>query len=312
MRTDAATRPRGARNLLSLALLPALIAGAGQVAAAELALSEDLVGLPGQTVTALLTITDVGPISVESLDIQFTYDPAVLTFLTGRNGTGLDGGAFSPTDPIINDLGGMVIIAGTTLLVGVTPPEGGVLFELDFQIRGDAVVGTTTMQQLAEVRINESDVYTSLPPTPNALPGRVVVAASAPPQAFDMTVGKLDATGTDLEIAWADVGCTGDLDHQIVYGFGSQFPASLGDSYPLSGSQCSIGVAPVYSWLASPDPAGDASGLLWWLVLATDGVVAEGAWGPDSAGGERKGPGPAGSSGECGIAAKDLSNSCMP
>ena len=303
---------RGSYIFISVTVFLALLISAGQAAGTELALSSDLVGSPGQTVTSLLTITDVASVSVESLDIQVNYDPSVVTFLSGRNGTGLEGGPFPPTTAIINDLGGIVIIAGTTLLVGVTPPEGGVLFELDFQIRADAVVGTTTSQELGEVRINESDVYTSLPPTPNASAGTIAVAASAPPQVFGVTAGKLSASGGDLQIVWSDVGCVGDLDHQIVYGFGSQFPPSLGGFYSLSGSRCSIGVAPPYAWLSSPDPTADPSGLLCWLVLATDGVIAEGPWGPDGAGGERGGPGPGNSSAECGVAAKDLTNVCMP
>ena len=306
------TRPRGSYACLSATVFLTLLVSTGQAAGADLALSSDLVGSPGQTVTSFLTITDAASVSVESLDIQVNYDPAVVTFLTGRNGTGLDGGPFPPTAPIINDLGGIVVIAGTTLLVGVTPPEDGVLFELDFQIRVDAVAGSTTPQELAEVRINESDTYTSLPPMPNASAGTIAVAASVPPQVFGVTVDKLSTSGVDLQIVWSDVGCVGDLDHQIVYGFGSQFPASLGGLYSLSGSQCSIGVAPLYTWLSSPDPGGDPSGLLWWLVLATDGVIAEGPWGPDGAGGERRGPGPGNSSAECGVAAKDLTNVCMP
>ena len=44
-------------------------------------------------------------------------------------------------------------------------------------------------------------------------------------------------------------------------------------------------------------------------MLANDGIETEGSWGTDSAGQERVGPA-AGTSGECGIAEKDLNNTC--
>jgi len=250
--------------------------------------------------------------SIESLDLRIDYDPAVLTFLDGRNGSALGGGAFPPTDPIVNDLGGTLAIAGTTLLVGVAPPEGGVLFELDFQIRGDAVPGAVTTQDVVEVRINESQMFTSLGATPNATPGTITVQASMPPPVFGVTVGKLDAAGNDLEVDWADMGCVGDLEHQIVWGLGAQLPASPGGTYVPGGAECAIGAAPPYAWVGSPDPSSDPRGLLWWVVVATDGAVAEGAWGPDGAGTERDGPGTGGASGQCVVLRKDLTNDCLP
>jgi hypothetical protein len=54
-----------------------------------------------------------------------------------------------------------------------------------------------------------------------------------------------------------------------------------------------------------------ATGWLWWLVVATEGAAAEGSWGREGSGAERQGPGPGGSSGVCGIAAKCLVNTCM-
>lgn len=277
--------------------------------AAELQLSR-LPATPSQIVTSRLTIIDVASLAIESLDIIVTYDPAVLTFVAGRSGSDLMGGPFPPTAPFANDQGGTVFFSGTTLLVGVVPPEGGVLFEIDFQARADAVPGVITTQEQVEVRINETTTFTSTGATPNATAGTVVVGASMPPPVFGATVGKLDATGSDLQIDWTDAGCVGDLDHQIVYGFESQLPAAPGLAYSTSSAACSIGAAPPYAWLASPDPA--PGGFVWWLVLATDGVASEGAAGLDSAGSERTGPGLAGSSGECGIGIKSLDNGCTP
>ena len=288
-------------------ILLAVLALTVSVRAAELQLSE-LPATPSQTFTTRLTITDVAGLAVESLDVIVTYDPAVLTFVAGRNGSGLMGGPFPPTAPFANDQAGTLFFAGTTLLVGVVPPEGGVLFEIDFQARVDAVPGTITTQEQVEVRINETQIFTSTGGTPNATAGTVVVGASMPPPVFGATVGKLDAIGDDLQIDWTAAGCVGDLDHQIVYGFEGQLPAGPGQAFSPTSAVCAIGAAPPYSWLASP--ALLSGELLWWIVLATDGVVSEGSWGLDGAGAERLGPGSTGSSGECGIVIKSLENTC--
>lgn len=146
--------------------------------------------------------------------------------------------------------------------------------------------------------------------------GTITVSSSAvaPPGVPDgalgspMLVSKLSAPDS-LEVSFDTATCDGDADHQIVWGFGSQLPSAPGSSLGLSGSECALGGSP-YVWNASPDPTSDPSSLVWFLVLATDGVDVEGSWGTDSAGTERGGPGADGSSGQCGVVTKDLSNSC--
>jgi hypothetical protein len=144
------------------------------VSAESLSLSTNLTGAPGDVVTSYLTISNVGGLAVESLDIRVSYDPAEVDFITGRNGVGLQGGPYAPTSPLNNDTGGLVIISGISLIVGVTPAEGAVLFELDFQIRNDAVAGIT-VQELVEVAINEDLISSSIGATPNATGGSIDV-----------------------------------------------------------------------------------------------------------------------------------------
>ena len=139
-----------------------------------------------------------------------------------------------------------------------------------------------------------------LSPGPPAVPGEGAVP---------LTVAKTVADGSQLQLTFDTATCTGNTDHQVVYGFGSTLPASPGGTFGVSGASCGVGASP-FAWLGVPDPSKDASGLLWFLMESTDGVATEGSWGHDSAGGERVGPGAGGSSGQCGITGKDLSNTC--
>ena len=302
------TAARRGRNRILAWIGGMLLLTTGAVSAADLALSDNLSGAPASTVTALLTINNVGGLSIESLDIELSYDPTVLTFLAGRNGPGLDGGAFAPTTPVTNDQGGRVLISGTTLLVGVIPAEGAVLFELDFEIRPYATVGVATFQDLVEVRINESLVFTSQGGAPNATAGLIGVSIDSPPPVIGMVVDK--PVGGDLVISWDDTACGIAEDHRLVYGFGSQLPSTPGGVYVPSGSVCAIGTGLPYTWVASPDPSQDFSGLLWWLLVATEGTGVEGSAGLDGGGIQRSGPGPGGSSGECAPGVRNTSNSC--
>lgn len=147
--------------------------------------------------------------------------------------------------------------------------------------------------------------------------GTITVSAPAgpPPAVPDGSDGsaasarKLDAAGTTIEVDWDAVTCPDARDHQLVWGFGSQLPDTPGGIYGLSGAECAIG-APPYTWSLVPDPTSDPTRMLWWLLLATDAGTTEGSWGTDSAGSERNGPGAGGSSGQCGITAKDVTNAC--
>lgn len=122
-----------------------------------------------------------------------------------------------------------------------------------------------------------------------------------------MTVQALDLAGTQLSVDWDAATCSGATDHRIIYGEGSDLPIAPGGVFGVTGSVCGIG-APPYIWDPAPS-AADGSGLIWWIVVVGDGTK-EGPWGDDSSGAERIGPGPAGSSGQCGVTTKSLSNAC--
>ena len=123
-----------------------------------------------------------------------------------------------------------------------------------------------------------------------------------------MTVTALDTLGTNLQIAFDTASCNGDAGFHIVYGSKSDLPTAPAGSFHVSGGQCAITGSP-FTWNAVPAPS-DGLGLLWWLVLANDGATTEGSWGLNSAGTQRTGPMPDGSSGVCGITQKVLTNTC--
>ena len=128
--------------------------------------------------------------------------------------------------------------------------------------------------------------------------------------ATPMTAGKgAGVAGTRLEVSFDTSSCTGNVDHQVIYGFGSAFPATLGGALLPGGAVCGIGGSP-FDWVGVPDPSLDSTRVLWFLIQATNGSDVEGSMGQDSIGTERVGPGPNGSSGMCGVTDKDLSNSC--
>jgi hypothetical protein len=140
------------------------------------------------------------------------------------------------------------------------------------------------------------------PPAPPAVPDGT--DGSAP-----MDVTPLDMAATSVSIDWDVSTCSGATEHHIIYGEGSQLPASPGGVFGVTGSACAIG-APPFIWNPTPT-AGDGSGLIWWLVVVVDpGSGTEGSWGLDSDGLERLGPGASGSSGECGVTVKSITNTC--
>jgi hypothetical protein len=128
--------------------------------------------------------------------------------------------------------------------------------------------------------------------------------------ATPVTVGKgAGAAGTQLEVSFDTAACTGDVSHQVIYGFGSGLPATLGAPLLPGGAVCGIGGSP-FDWIGVPDPSSDSTRVLWFLVQATNGSDVEGSMGRDSNDNERVGPGLNGSSGMCSVTDKDLSNSC--
>ena len=148
--------------------------------------------------------------------------------------------------------------------------------------------------------------------------GTVTVnAPAAPPGVPDgsgvttpLTVSSLNVAGTSLSVAWDTATCPQPTEYKIIAGLGSQLPAVLGGTYLLNSVQCNIGTTSPFTWNSVPDPVIDPSRLLWFLVLANQGPVLEGSWGKDSAAGERDGPGTNGSSAQCGITDKSLTNAC--
>jgi hypothetical protein len=123
-----------------------------------------------------------------------------------------------------------------------------------------------------------------------------------------MTVASLNADGSNLQVSFAVGSCTNAANHHILYGQRSGLPAALGGTFTLLGSNCSIGTTSPYSWLGVPQ-ASDGSGLIWFLVVATNSSGIEGSWGKDKNGNERVGPGNNGASGTCAVL-KDVTNTC--
>jgi hypothetical protein len=164
-----------------------------------------------------------------------------------------------------------------------------------------------------QVRMGVQDLYGSdeeivpvviLPSDAVTIPGVPSGRTGSP-----MTVSKLSRDGNTLELAW-DVATCGSTSHILVYGGGSQLPSAPGGTYRLSGSACGLGATGSYTWVNGINPSSDPKNFYWWLILATDGAAAEGSWGTDSTGSERKGPGPLGASLQCGLIGKDTTNAC--
>ncbi len=162
-----------------------------------------------------------------------------------------------------------------------------------------------------------SNPYVCQPHSP-FMTGHVEVLASAttPPSVPDgtggnpMTAGKLAVDGSSLSISWDTAVCPGAANHQIVHGSAQHLPTARQGLFGTGGGVCGLGISSPVDWTDVPDPTLVPGGLLWWIVLATDGSTIEGSWSADSDGMERIGPGPGGSSGECGVTLKDTSNSC--
>jgi hypothetical protein len=124
-----------------------------------------------------------------------------------------------------------------------------------------------------------------------------------------LLVEKIFPNGSRLGLNFDTSSCSGNPDHHVLYGLGFGLPSAPGGIFFPSGAVCAVGGSP-FNWNAVPDPSLDPDGLLWFLVLANDMLDVEGSWGSGSSGVERAGPGAGGSSAQCGIAAKDLSNLC--
>ena len=106
-----------------------------------------------------------------------------------------------------------------------------------------------------------------------------------------MTVQRISADGSSLAISWDTAACAGALDHEILFGYPYGLPPATGSGYEPAGSRCAIGTASPFTWNGAPPSFPGPSGLLWWLVVATDGAATEGSWGDSSSGLERARPG---------------------
>ena len=142
-----------------------------------------------------------------------------------------------------------------------------------------------------------------------------VNASSSPPGVPDgtggttpVTVASLASDGSSLQISFAVGVCNNAADHHILYGQRSNLPAVAGGTFSLLGSQCAIGTTSPTTWNAVPT-ATDGKGLIWFLIVATNGAGLEGSWGRDSQGNERVGPGNSGASGSCALV-RDTSYTC--
>ena len=138
-------------------------------------------------------------------------------------------------------------------------------------------------------------------PAPPAVPDGT--AGSTP-----MTASKLNGAGTSLSVAFDTATCSGVTNRQIIYGQGSQLPSSPGGSFGLTGSACPVTTSP-FIWNPAPSPSG-GTGLVWWLMTVRDASNREGSWGKNSAGQERVGPAAGGSSGQCGVTTRAITNAC--
>jgi glucose/arabinose dehydrogenase len=138
-------------------------------------------------------------------------------------------------------------------------------------------------------------------------------AGSAPPAVPDgrvgarMSVGKNNPAGSSLLVTWDEATCSGPYGHRLIYGGGSQLPTSTASVLGVGGAACAV--SSPFLWSAPPTTI-DPTGLVWWVIVASDASGIEGSWGTNGLGEERNGPGPGGSSGSCGTPGKSLSNTC--
>ena len=145
--------------------------------------------------------------------------------------------------------------------------------------------------------VDASGTGASLPGVPDGVSGAA------------MRVGKITASGSELSVNWDSSTCTDGNTHQILYGQKSGFPAKSGGLYTLQGAACGLPAQAPYSWVGTPN-AVDGSGLIWFLVVTTDGAGTEGPWGSYNGVNDRNGTGTRCSSGLCGTVSKSLVGTC--
>jgi hypothetical protein len=175
--------------------------------------------------------------------------------------------------------------------------------------------GTNSLQKDQEDPTDTNIVGVNSPTNLHEQTGSVS-AITGPPGVPDGTAGttplrvaSLAADGSSLRVSFDTTSCASNVaNHHIVYGQRAGFPAAPGGIYTPLGSVCAIGNASPYDWTGVPDPT-DGSGLIWFIVVATDSAGVEGSWGVDGAHNERRGPGNNGADGTCSVV-KDAANTC--
>jgi len=178
-------------HIKGLMIVAALVA-APWAWAQDMALSTDQIGAPGDTVTTQLVINNVGGLQMETLDIDIQYDPAVLAVVTVRCGPALPESnppntplACSFDPPIFNPTAGggnELWIRGLVWNRPVTPNDGAVLVEIDFQIDAGASSGVT-VQELLLAQVDESPApcFDSVAGScGNATSGQITVSGGIP------------------------------------------------------------------------------------------------------------------------------------
>jgi RHS repeat-associated protein len=153
-----------------------------------------LTGTPDSVVTVPVLIDNAE--DLESVDLQLTYDPAVLDVLAVRTGSVMTGGTMVTNPTPITDANGAITVG---LVVTVPRPAGGgSLLEFDFHIKATATPGTTGLN-LTQVSLNEDGLVLTPAPTPDVDPtdGLITILSTenTPPVAAN------DAYTTDEDTA---------------------------------------------------------------------------------------------------------------
>ena len=170
--------------------------------------------------------------------------------------------------------------------------------------------GTHTIETRAIDEVGQIDssfasdtVTVNAPSNPPGVPNGVSGSA--------MKAVKTDTSGNTINLTW-DNSCAAS-NYSIVVGGGSGLPTSYSGTYTVSTSLgvCNLGSGSSYTWNNTINPSNDTAKFYWFLIVATDsGKTTEGSWGKNSGNIERKGSGTNGSSGQCSITNKNVSNSC--
>ena len=157
--------------------------------------------------------------------------------------------------------------------------------------------------------VNSPKNYAGATGSVDASPGASLPGVPDGTNGTPVTLTKLSADGSSLSVSWDTAACSGELDHQIIYGQRSGLPATVGGTYAPLGGACSIGTASPFTWNVTPD-AADGNGLIWFLVVAENNAGLEGSWGKYNGANERAGPGTNGASNVCSVNDRVLSNAC--